>query len=100
MDSYYPAIDGVVLVIDNLCKELSKFNFIDKSRHENFLKWNSKNKIMVLKDELVKSINFLCPSCNAIYPNIKTRIVYIKEFYRLTVLKKIKIEFIISKPLI
>ena len=26
MDSYYPAIDGVVLVIDNLCKELSKFN--------------------------------------------------------------------------
>ena len=55
-------------------EELSKFNFIDKSRHENFLKWNSKNKIMVLKDELVKSINFLCPSCNAIYPNIKTHI--------------------------
>ena len=26
MDSYYPAIDGVVLVIDNLCKELSKTN--------------------------------------------------------------------------
>lgn len=26
MDSYYPAIDGVVLVIDNLAKELSKYN--------------------------------------------------------------------------
>ena len=26
MDSYYPAIDGVVLVIDNLAKELAKFN--------------------------------------------------------------------------
>ena len=26
MDSFYPAIDGVVLVIDNLAKELSKYN--------------------------------------------------------------------------
>lgn len=26
MDSYFPAIDGVVVVIDNLAKELSKFN--------------------------------------------------------------------------
>jgi glycosyltransferase involved in cell wall biosynthesis len=26
MDSYYPAIDGVVVVIDNLAKELSKYN--------------------------------------------------------------------------
>ena len=26
MDSFYPAIDGVVLVVDNLAKELSKFN--------------------------------------------------------------------------
>ena len=26
MDSFYPAVDGVVLVVDNLCKELSKYN--------------------------------------------------------------------------
>lgn len=26
MDSFYPAIDGVVLVVDNLARELSKFN--------------------------------------------------------------------------
>ena len=26
MDSFYPAIDGVVLVVDNLARTLSKFN--------------------------------------------------------------------------
>lgn len=26
LDTYYPSIDGVILVVDNLCKELSKYN--------------------------------------------------------------------------
>lgn len=26
LDNYYPSIDGVIVVVDNLCKELSKFN--------------------------------------------------------------------------
>ena len=53
---------------------LSNFSFIDKSGHESVLKWNSNKKIKVIEKDLVNSINFLCPSCVAVFKNVKKSI--------------------------
>ena len=53
---------------------LSNFSIIDKSGHESFLKWNSNKKIKIIEKDLVNSINFLCPSCVAVFKNVKASI--------------------------
>ena len=55
-------------------EELSKFNFIDKSGHESVLKWNLSKKIQVMEKEILNSINFLCPSCVAVFKDVKSHI--------------------------
>ena len=55
-------------------EELSKFNFIDKSGNESVLKWNLSKKIQVMEKEILNSINFLCPSCVAVFKDVKSHI--------------------------
>ena len=65
-------------------EELSKFSFIDKSGRDSIIKWNSNKKIKVIEKEILKSINFLCPPCKAIYQNMKTRIKKEIDISRMT----------------
>ena len=53
---------------------LSNFSFIDKSGNESMIKWNSTQKIQVIEKDLVNSINFLCPSCIAVFRDVKKSI--------------------------
>ena len=55
MDSFYPAIDGVVLVIDNLAKELSKFNDVTVVvPYTNTMKTDKKREYDVVRIRSIK----------------------------------------------
>ena len=53
---------------------LSNLSFINKSGRDSIIKWNSNKKIKVIEKDLVNSINFLCPSCVAVFTNVKKSI--------------------------
>ena len=55
-------------------EELSNFKFIDKSSCNSLFKWSCFKKIKVFEKDIINSINFVCPSCTAVFKNVKTTI--------------------------